>query len=73
MKKSESEPAIRSLTKDWFATLPASKQDHPSFLAFKDWLSTNGNLHYLSFRSLAGADYDVEMWFDDELGQNWRR
>lgn len=56
-----------------FATLPKEKQGHPSFSSFKDWLSANGYSHYLNFRSVAGADYDAEMWFDDELGQNWRR
>jgi hypothetical protein len=73
MKKAESEPVIRKLATDWFATLPEERRDHPSFLAFKDWLSTKGCSHYLNFRSVAGADYDAEMWFDDELGQNWRR
>lgn len=73
MKKSESEPIIRGLATDWFRTLPEEKREHPSFSAFKDWLSTKGHSHYLNFRSVAGADYDAEMWFDDELGQNWRR
>ncbi len=73
MKKSESEPIIRGLATDWLRTLSEEKQEHPSFSAFKDWLSTKGYSHCLSFRSVAGADYDAEMWFDDELGQNWRR
>jgi hypothetical protein len=73
MKKSESEPIIRRLAKDWFATLPKEKQEHPSFSTFKEWLSTKGYSRYLNFRSVAGANYDAEMWFDHELGQNWRR
>jgi len=40
MKKSEAEPAIRSLATTWFDTLPAEKREHPSWYAFKDWLST---------------------------------
>ncbi|TCU75262.1 hypothetical protein EDE08_103482 [Bradyrhizobium sp. R2.2-H] len=73
MKKSEAEPAIRSLATIWFDTLPAGKREHPSWYAFKDWLSANNYSHYLNFRSRISADYDAEMWFDDEFGQNWRR
>ncbi|MBR1219927.1 hypothetical protein JQ557_18105 [Bradyrhizobium sp. U87765 SZCCT0131] len=73
MKKSEAEPAIRTLATQWFNTLPADEQVHPSFYAFKAWLSANHYSLYLNFRSRMGADYDAEMWFDDELGQNWRR
>jgi len=28
---------------------------------------------YLNFKSVGGADDAAERWFDDELGQNWRR
>jgi hypothetical protein len=73
MKKTESESAIRALASKWFDTLPEEKREHPSFYAFKDWLSANHYSHYLNFRSRMGADYDAEAWFDDELGQNWRR
>ncbi|MBR0734994.1 hypothetical protein JQ636_38575 [Bradyrhizobium japonicum] len=45
----------------------------PSFSAFKSWLFKNDYAHYLNFRSRMGADYDAEMWFDGEFGQNWRR
>jgi hypothetical protein len=31
------------------------------------------DVRYLDFRSTAGADYDAEMWFDQELKQTWRR
>lgn len=47
--------------------------DHPSFSDFKVWLTENGHSQYLDFRSTVGADYDAEVWFDDELKQNWRR
>jgi hypothetical protein len=53
--------------------LPDGKREHPSFYAFKDWLSANHYSHYQNFRSRMGADYDAEAWFDDELGQNWQR
>lgn len=73
MAKAESERAIRALATTWFDTLSEEKREHPSFSAFKTWLSQNHYSHYLNFRSRMGADYDAEMWFDDELGQNWRR
>ena len=73
MKKDEAEPAIRALATKWLDTLPEQNREHPSWYAFKDWLSVNHYSHYLNFRSRMGADYDAEAWFDDELGQNWRR
>ncbi len=73
MKKDVAEPAIRSLAARWFDTLPEDKREHPSWYAFRNWLSDNHYSHYLNFRSRMGADYDAEAWFDDELRQNWRR
>ncbi|MCJ9700182.1 hypothetical protein [Bradyrhizobium sp. SHOUNA76] len=72
MKKDEAEKAIRSLATTWFDTLPEDKREHPSWYAFKDWLFAHYS-HCLDFRSRTGANYDAEAWFDDELGQNWRR
>ena len=71
MKKNESELAITALASKWFETLPEEKREHPSFYAFKDWLSANHYSDYL--RSRMGSDYDAETWFEDELGQNWLR
>lgn len=45
---------------------------HASFSDFKSWLSDNGYSHYLDFRSVAGSNYDAEMWFDDYFKQAWR-
>jgi hypothetical protein len=73
MKKAESEPAIRALATQWRDTLPEEKRQHPSFLEFKAWMSKNHYSHYLDFRARMSADYDAELWFDDELSQNWRR
>ena len=58
MKKDEAEKAIRSLATTWFDTLPEEKREHPSFYAFKDWLSANHYSHYLDFRSRMGANYE---------------
>lgn len=73
MKKSECEPHIRRLCREWVATLPDTKKEHPSFSSFKEWLRGTDNAQYLYFRSVAGAEFDAEVWFDQELGQMWRR
>lgn len=73
MKKSEVEPAIRSLCWQWAETLSPDEREHPSFTQFKSWLHANGYSLYLDFRSTTGSDYDAEMWFDQEFKQVWRR
>jgi len=73
MKKADSEKAIRSLSTQWANTLSDEDREHPSFSSFKAWLSTNGYGGYMDFRSTMGPDYDAEAWFDEELGQMWRR
>ena len=76
MTKSESETAIRQLCHMWAQECGIDTRDdpdfHPSFGTFKSWLSQKGYSHYLRFRSVAGADYDAEMWFDQEFKQTWR-
>jgi len=74
MKKADCERAIRHLCHEWAETTKraAGELDHPSFSAFKSWLSSSGYGHYLNFRSTAGAEYDAELWFDQELKQSWR-
>lgn len=74
MKKTEAEPAIRSLVQKWASAVgfdPASGKQ-PSFAAFTSWLGTNGYSRYLNFRSVRGASGDAEQWFDEELHQTWR-
>jgi hypothetical protein len=73
VKKTQAELAIRQFATQWLDTLPVEERDQPSFSAFKDWLRQHGHSHYLDFQSVAGAEYDAGTWFDDELGQNWRR
>lgn len=73
MKKSEAEPAIRQLAAEWYRGLPEDEREHPSFGSFASWVRQQGYGRYLEFRSTMGANYDAEMWFDDTLGQNWRR
>ena len=43
-----------------------------SFTSFFDWVENNYG-SYLDFRTITSVRYDVEMWFDDEFEQNWRR
>lgn len=73
MKKVEAEKAIRYLATEWVSTLSDDEKEHPSFSSFKVWLRTKGYDHYLNFRSRMGANYDAELWFDQELKQTWRR
>lgn len=73
MKKADCEGPIRSLATTWARETGVGENDHPSFSRFKTWLGVKGYSGYLNFRSTMGADYDAEAWFDDELGQNWRR
>jgi hypothetical protein len=73
MTKPEAEKAIRRLCTEWARELSSEDLEHPSFDAFRTWLDAKGYGHYLTFRSVAGPLYDAEMWFDDELGQSWRR
>ena len=74
MKQAEAEQLIRSLVREW-ADLPrhsARTESFPSFSDFWSWM----DLRYPAakkFRSTMGADYMAEMWFDQELGQTWRR
>ena len=75
MTKKEAEPIIRRLIHEWRAEqgLPLPPSDHHySFSGFKAWLDNKGYGHYLKFRSTMGADYDAEMWFDQETKQTWR-
>lgn len=67
MKKTEAESAIRSLCHDWVSQQTNAELVHPSFSNFATWLEANQYGHYLKFRSLAGPEYDAEMWFDAEI------
>lgn len=73
MKKPEAEKAIRSLCHTWAATLSPEGKAHPSFAEFRRWLSQSGYGDYMNFRSTEGAGEAAEAWFDQELGQMWRR
>jgi len=72
-KKGDSEKFIRYLCHEWAKGLSPDELKHPSYLSFKEWASLKGYSHYWKFRSSVSADYDAEMWFDQEFKQMWRR
>lgn len=74
MKKDEAERAIRHLCHVWGEEvgMPRAPDSEPNFYRFKAWLRENGHGHYLTFRSVRGADADAELWFDEEFLQTWR-
>lgn len=75
MTRAEAETAIRELSQKWAAGrgIELPSETLVSFSEFTSWLSVNGYSRYLRFRSTAGAEYDAELWFDDEMKQTWRR
>lgn len=75
MKKAEAEKAIRYLCHEWSKAtgIPMSAGSEPSFSEFTQWVRAKGYGSYLEFRSVMGASYDAEAWFDEEFKQMWRR
>jgi len=67
MLKEQCENAIRALCHLWWercvADMPAREL---RFHRFFDWLKEN-HPRYLRFRTTTSVEYDVEMWFHDEL------
>ncbi|WP_336966898.1 hypothetical protein [Sphingobium aquiterrae] len=74
MKRTEAEPAIRSLVHQWVKTagFAVGSVRQPSFSAFRRWAEEQGYSGYFVFRSTMGALEDTEHWFDQELRQTWR-
>ena len=74
MKRSEAEPAIRDLVRQWATAtgVEIGSAEQPSFSAFKRWVGEQGHSDYFAFRSTMGALDDAERWFDQELRQTWR-
>lgn len=74
MKRSEAEPAVRSLVGQWAREtgVQVGSAEQPSFSAFRRWAEAQGHGDYFVFRSTIGALDDAERWFDQELRQTWR-
>ena len=72
--KAEAKKAFPTLFGRWAqaAGIPARPTDQPSYSAFKRWARDNGYGGYFSFRSVRGADDDIEDWFDRHFHQSWR-
>jgi hypothetical protein len=74
MKKDECESKIRYLCHEWANGRSEQQRERlASFLEFRAWLMANGYSQCLDFKSRAGALFDAELWFDQELGQTWTR
>lgn len=73
MTKREAEKAIRHLCHKWaeLRGIIIAPETAPSFGDFIAWIRENYP-DYLRFRSTTGAEYDIEMWFDQEMKQTWR-
>jgi hypothetical protein len=74
MNRPEAEKIHRVMIHDWAREtgFSVASGGHPSFSVYKDW-ATEKSPSLFGFRSRMGADYDVELWFDQELKQLWRR
>ncbi|BDW83113.1 hypothetical protein MACH24_25510 [Erythrobacter sp. Dej080120_24] len=70
MKKSDAERAVRQMCGEWAKEIGLARPDYPSasFLQFWSWAQANYS-PYLNFQTTTGVRYDVEMWFEDEMGQ----
>ena len=75
MKKAEAEQMIRHLCGEWANEkgLPHQSQRKAYFYAsyseFKNWCIAKGYGNYFEFRSKLGANYDANLWFDNEFNQ----
>ena len=75
MKKSEAEALHRILITRWIREEKPERDGPGEPYNFYEYLryAESQRADCMDFRSLAGARYDVETWFDDETGQNWTR
>ncbi|MBL8773359.1 MAG: hypothetical protein JNK30_18390 [Phenylobacterium sp.] len=74
MQKAEAEKAIRHLCHEWRKVEGLSQVDpgQLSVFAFMSWLREH-HPSVLNFRSIMGVHETVDLWFDQEFGQTWRR
>lgn len=73
MKKAEAESGVRHMVSLW-KKLPeqaGKSNDELSFGSFYAWAQSEYP-QYLDFGTTTGVSYDVEMWFDKELGTAWK-
>ncbi len=70
MIKAEAEKAVRQMCREWAKERGIARADFAtaSFIDFWQWAQSNYS-SYLRFRTTTSVIYDVEMWFEDEMGQ----
>jgi len=75
MKREEAEPAIRHLCHEWRKErgLSDAELQRASYSEFRLWCDEKGYSRYFGFRSRMGAEYDAELWFDEEFKLTWQR
>ena len=75
IKKSEAVAALPHLIYEWREANDLRAPDgqtHFSYSGFRSWADSKGYSRYFNFRSVASAEYDMEMLFDRHLRQSWR-
>ena len=70
MIKADAEKAVRQMCREWAKERGLGRADYStaSFNDFWQWAHSNYS-SYLRFSTTTGVRYDVEMWFEDEMGQ----
>ncbi|TRD12228.1 hypothetical protein FGU71_10385 [Erythrobacter insulae] len=70
MIKAQAEKAIRQMCIEWAKEMGLDRKDYStaSFVEFWQWAQSNYS-SYFKFRTSTGVRYDVEKWFEDEMGQ----
>ena len=74
VKKSEAKSLVKSLCHDWRkdTDLDNHKTEDLRSSDFLSWLKTH-HPDCLKFRSTMSPVIDIELWFDQEFNQIWRR
>jgi len=69
-KKSDAETAVRQMCKEWAKEHGIASKDLATASFVEFWQRAQSNYSsYLNFRTTTGVRYDVETWFEDEMGQ----
>ncbi len=68
MRKSEAKPAIQQFIRSWLRAqgFPHESKDEPSSIGFFAWMQNN-HPEFLRFRTTIDVEYDIGMWFDEEV------
>ena len=74
MQKADAEKRIRHYCHEWRRTSGNDKTpaDQLNFTEFHRWLETHHS-ECLDFRSTGGVRYIIDLWFDQEFKQDWKR